>query len=402
MPSGPHPSAVVDELSSHSEAESLADYVRAVSLAAARARTQSFGSEAGALPEVDVAAPAREAADTPLGNVLTTLEQGARTTEERALLGTLLALGVGRELPGAPETELELASALVWLAAHTPVDPLAALDAALGDKADALWHAVARIAEEPRAAAEDFDLAESLVAAVALAASSSAQAHAAALALAERTTSPLLRTLLAGGPRADADTRLSGELSPAPHGPVATTLLAVSGILFVLGLARLIGRFALAYRRPARLSVTPRGLELTHRTEMLGRVLRDRATLVPMANLARVTREVRFARTGLYAGLLALVLGSYFGMGLFVDGLRVPGGSFPLLGLAVLVVVLGLLIDFGLSSVADSARGRCRVVVVPRKGGKLCIGELDPDRADAMLASVAARTESGLDRSAVA
>ena len=395
MPSGPHPSAVVDELSSHPEAGSLGDYVRAVSLAAARARNRGFGSEAGALPEVDVTAPAREAGDTPLGNVLSVLEQGAHTAEERALLGTLLALGVGRKLPGAPETELEFASALVWLAAHTPVDALTPLDATLGDKADALWRAVARIAEEPRAASESFDAAESLVAAAALAASSSGQARAAALAFSERTTSPLLCTLLGAGPPGDADARLSGELSPAPHGPVATTLLALSGILFVLGLARLIGRFALAYRRPARLSVTPRGLELAHRTELLGRVLRDRETLVPLANLARVTREVRFARAGLYAGLLALVLGSYFGMGLFVDGLRVPGGSFPLLGLAVLVIVLGLLIDFGLSSIADSARGRCRVVVVPRKGRKLCIGELDPTRVDAMLAGVAARTESG-------
>lgn len=392
MPSGPHPSAVVDELSSHPEVERLGDYVRAVALDAARARRRSFGS-ADALPEVDGETPARDAADTRLGNVLDVLEQGAGSAEQRALLGALLALGVGRQLPGAPELELELAQGLVWLAAHTPVNALAALDAALGEKADALWHAVARIAEDPTAAADDFDVAESLVAATALGASSSEQARAAAQSLAERTDDPMLRIVLGGGAHGQADERLSGELSPAPHGPVATTLLAVTGILFVLGLARLIGRFALAYRRPARLVVSARGLELAHRTEMLGRVLRDRETLVPIANLARVTREVRFARLGLYAGLLALVLGSYFGMGLFVDGLRVPGGSFPLLGLAVLVIVLGLIVDFGLSSVADSARGRCRVVVVPRKGRKLCIGELDPTRADAMLAGVAARAE---------
>ncbi len=391
MSSGPHPSAVVDELSNHPEVESLAAYVRAVALAAARARKRGFASTGEALPDVDVAPPARDAAATPLGNLLEVLEQGTHSPEQRALLGALLALGIAGELPSTPEAELELAALLVWLAAHTPVNALASADAALGDKADALWAAVARIVDSPAAAGADFDVAESLVAAVALGASKSPQAQTAARDLAEQSGNPLLRAVL-GAPRGEGGTRLGGELSPAPYGPLVTALLAVTGILLVLGIARLIGRFALAYRRPARVAVTSRGLELSHRTEMLGRVLRDRQTLVPLSNLARVTREVRFARAGLYAGLLALVLGSYFGMGLFVDGLRVPGGSFPLLGLAVLVIVVGLVVDFALSSVADSARGRCRVVVVPRKGRKLCIGELDPARADAMLEALAARS----------
>jgi hypothetical protein len=102
-----------------------------------------------------------------------------------------------------------------------------------------------------------------------------------------------------------------------------------------------------------------------------------------------VTREVRYARLGLYAGLLALILGTYFGMGLFVDGIRVPGGSASLLGMAVLMMVLGLGADFVLSGASDNARGRCRVVVVQRRGRRLCIGALDPRRADAMLSHVA-------------
>jgi hypothetical protein len=98
---------------------------------------------------------------------------------------------------------------------------------------------------------------------------------------------------------------------------------------------------------------------------------------------------VRYARLGLYAGLLALVLGTYFGMGLFVDGVRVPGGSLSLLGMAVLLMVLGLGADFVLSGASDNARGKCRLVVEPRKGRRLCIGALDPRRADQMLASIA-------------
>ncbi len=121
-------------------------------------------------------------------------------------------------------------------------------------------------------------------------------------------------------------------------------------------------------------------------------MLKNRETIVPIDNLARVTREVRFSRVGLYAGLLALVIGSYVGMGLIVDGARVPGTSPPLLGMGLLIIGLGLVIDFGLTLLGDEARGKCRVVVIPRKGPRLCIGALDPARADAMLAAIMAAT----------
>jgi len=211
-------------------------------------------------------------------------------------------------------------------------------------------------------------------------------AHRARLHLGQNTTDPVLRAILAGGaPR----TELSGELRSAPLGPVVTTLLALSLLLFIGRGLSLIARLALAYRRPATLRIGPQGLELTHRIELMGRVLRDRATLVPLSNLARVTREVRYARVGLYAGLAALVIGTYFGVGLIVDGVRVPGGSPPLLGMAVTCIIVGLGLDFLLSTAADSARGKCRIVIVPQTGKRLCVGSLDPVSADAMLNSIA-------------
>jgi hypothetical protein len=48
---------------------------------------------------------------------------------------------------------------------------------------------------------------------------------------------------------------------------------------------------------------------------------------------------------------------------------------------------LGL--DFLLSTAADSARGKCRIVIVPQTGKRLCVGSLDPISADAMLNSIA-------------
>jgi hypothetical protein len=220
--------------------------------------------------------------------------------------------------------------------------------------------------------------------------------------LSSRLSDPALRRL-AGGDSGDsgfpakpelaasAGGELSGELGLAPRRPVLTVILALTLVLPLMHLGRLLLRYALAYKTPARLKLSDRGLELGYRVELLGRVLRERSLLVPLDNVATVTREVRFARLGMYAGLLALVLGSYLGMGMFVDAVRVDGGSATLLGMGTLLIVAGLLADFGLSSLSDSVKGTCRLVVVPRKGRALCVGSLEPQAVDTMLNGVAER-----------
>ncbi|HMJ12538.1 MAG TPA: hypothetical protein VK524_14035 [Polyangiaceae bacterium] len=381
-------SSVVERLSGEAHGRELARYVSRLALAAADARDARFGAGPGEPAPLSLEAPLPpEAAETPFGNALTILRQGAQSSGDRTLLGALVALGVEADVPSAPESELLLAARLVWLATHTPVDPLPAADAALGDKAAALWSAIGRIAADPVRVGHGMTRAEALVAVAALSSSSSEAARAALEDVAQHSSDPLIRGLLDNKDGGSAS--LSGELSPAPHGPLVTALLTVTLLLFALHAGRLIGRFAFSYRKPARLRLSPRGLELEQRTEMLGKVLRDRSVVVPLTNLARVTREVRYPRAGMYAGLAALVVGSYLGMGLLIDGVRVPGGSAPLIGLAVLLMVVGLVIDFALSALADPARGRCRLVVVPRKGRTLCISALDAKRADAMLQRLA-------------
>ncbi len=186
-----------------------------------------------------------------------------------------------------------------------------------------------------------------------------------------------------------AEALLSGELGSPPSGPVATVLIALSGVALVRAVTRLVGRAVLAYRHPAELRLSERGLEISHRTELLGRVLRDSETLIPLSNLSSITREVRYARLGLYAGLVALVLGTYVGAGLLVDGVRVPGGSPSLLGLGLGAVALGIGLDYLLSVVVDAVRKTCRVVVIPHHGRRLCIQGLDPGVADSVLSRLA-------------
>lgn len=326
-------------------------------------------------------------AETPAGNLAAIFERGAESEGERVLVATLLALSAAPDFPSAPETELARARELSWVAAHTRVNPLLAMDALVEpEHAGAFWRAIAALAEPSRSD----DPALSTAALAALGASGNERARAAAAELAQASRDPLVRALLGSGTSAAAP-RLAGELSPAPRGPVATTLLALCGWLLLSRGARLLGRLGLAFKQPAEVCLSDRGLELTHRTELLGRVLGKRETLIPLANLARVTREVRYPRLGLYLGLIALALGSYVGMGLFVDGTRVPGGSAQLLGMGVLLVALGLGIDYGLTILSDNVRGRCRLVVEPKKGRRLCVGALDPARADAMLAALAQR-----------
>ena len=196
---------------------------------------------------------------------------------------------------------------------------------------------------------------------------------------------------------APTEVSLAGELTAAPRGAVVAALLVVSGVALVRGAARIVGRVAFAYRQPAELHFSDRGLEIKHRIELLGRVLRDNVTLIPIQNLASITREVRYARIGLYAGLGALVLGTYVGAGLLVDGVRVPGGSPSLLGLGLAAIGLGALVDFLLAVVVDAVRKTCRVVVTPHHGRSLCIQGLDPTETDRVLARVAEAAGAPLD-----
>jgi hypothetical protein len=89
----------------------------------------------------------------------------------------------------------------------------------------------------------------------------------------------------------------------------------------------------------------------------------------------------------MYAGLLALAGGSYVGILALADGMHAASASLIAAGLAI--ITLGLALDFALSSIVPAARGRCRLVLVPRRGRPLCVGGLDVKAADAILERLA-------------
>jgi hypothetical protein len=390
MSAAPTPAEVVSAIDEHPHHEALIRLVKRVAVDASERRNQSFASRTIAGHEQHVPALpdglTHADLDTPYGNVASVIGQGVATSSEALLLGTLLALSA-REEPASEDEEQRLVAHFTWLAAHTPCDALLALDAAAGDR-EGLWRALARIASEPAEVAADFGRTEALLAAAALGSAQSAAAASPRTRALARVEDPPVRALLAAG--GIAGEPLRGELLPTPFGAVATAILALTLVLGAAQLVRLVARLAFGYQRPAAFTLTERGLELTYRVELLGKVLKERTQLVPLANLSSVTREVQYPRAGLYAGLAALVIGTYFGMGLFVDAVRVPGGSSSLLAMAVALIVAGLALDFVLSSGLDGLRGRCRLLVEPRKGKAICLGAIDALKADEMLQSVTA------------
>jgi hypothetical protein len=378
------PHAVLAELGNHPRGDDLARLVHAIAFACADERRISLPD--GARDAASRLGLTTDDAETPFGNVLTALERsGSEPTcpAARVLLGALCARGVALSPPEGADAERRVVESLAWVAAHTPIDALSALDAALGAGADGLFReAAALVRRADEGSPPLVGRAGAIVTAAALGGSSSPSARAEAKALATDVRDPVVRALLreAGEPGTAA---AAGELVPPPKGPVVLVLMAVTGLLVLVPLVRLFGRIVLRYRCPAEMRVSQKGVTVITKTELLGRTLRERELVIPIESLSRASREVRYPRLALYIGLFALALGSYVGLSLFVDGAR--AGSPELLGMGALIVAVGVALDFGLSNLAPAGRGRCRVVFVPHKGSTLALGKLDPALADVAL-----------------
>jgi hypothetical protein len=382
------PQAFQDELARLPQVDAMVSLVRQVcdKLLASRRRDVA----AVAAPLVQQATIHRLEHQTTLGDALAALERGPQGRREQVLLGALLARAVAGAPPAGVEAENKMASELLWLAAHGGIDAFPSLDVALGAKAAGLWGALCDLLRRiDRAREASLDRADAAVGALALRNSGSPEAQAAARKLADEVEDPALAELLRGGAGGKVEQEamtLAGELQPAPRSPWLVALTALTGWMLLEGIARLVARAALQRRQPAVLELNREGLRLRARTEMLGRVLREVEHVVPIDGLSVASREVRFPRLVLYAGLLALALGSYLGASLLGDGIKAASPS--LLGQGALLLALGIAIELGTAALFPGARGRCRVILIPKKGRSLCLGDVDADAAQRALASL--------------
>lgn len=167
-----------------------------------------------------------------------------------------------------------------------------------------------------------------------------------------------------------------------------TVVLALCGALFVLRALRLLARWVLSRRVVANVRLDAQGLQLIQQTTLLGRQVHERQILIPLSNLSRVERVARFARSGFYAGLIALALGSFIGIQLMIEGLRGAPAAVELVLWGTGVMALGVILDFGLVSLWGEARAQCRLRIVTLDGARLEVSSLDPPLVDALLAAL--------------
>jgi len=382
-----------------------------------------LGDSDGRVGEVDVLA------------LLRRVDSGERpSVEERVVLARLLAQGIAdgieeREQDAdsaaraeRPQSLDAMAASLCWLSANTFLNALPELDAVLEpDAAEALWQAIFRRVQSLDEEVARRGRAEALAGLAGLVGSPSTAAASALRVLADELTDGALKAFaelaahqvelaaeqddepteddeegIATKPRQRRSSLhvrrvvLSGELVAYPLGPFGIVLGAVTGALVVRGFVRFGGRLLLKTRRPAELRVDGTGLTVSSRTEVLGRTVKTEETALPFANLAVFSREVRFPRLGLYAGLLALAAGTFLGTSLLGDGVLSRSPSMLALGAAVFGA--GVAFDMLLSSVGASAGGRHRLLIVPRRGRKLAMLVPDARAADEALRAVSERT----------
>jgi hypothetical protein len=383
------PKAILDELARHPRGDALARLVHALAWSA-------FAERRGALAEgLDEAARRLEvdevSAETSYGNVLRALRKASGTTSaERVLLGALVARGVALLPPGDEASTARTAEALAWLGATAPLDPLSALDDALGPRADAHWRALGELVRRCDDGATSLDRGAAVVACASLAAARSEVAREVREVLCTTLRDPLL--LLLVQPRGPASptgsVTLAGEQVPAPRHPVLTALLTVSLVLPLWAAVRGFARFALQLRRPADITITHDGVRVRSRVELLGRTLRDRETFLPREGLVLAAREVRWPSLALYVGLAALTLGSFVGLRLFVDGLRSRSPEFLVLG--AFFVVVGLSLDYVLAQRPSTSPERCGLLLRPRRGPAVVLRGVDRAIVDAALARLSA------------
>lgn len=369
----PTPRQLAETLAAHPHRAALCTRVSAVVLAAAAQRRPAClsGNEVLDLPATT--ALTEEQASTPWGNVLELLDKGAQTRDDWSLLAACTALYVG-----ATWQQLDLAKVstdLAWLGAETPCNAWLFLDAGLGEGAADFWSRVGDVLPT-LAVREQLTVVAGLLA---------AQSHGALQLkrrVLEHTSNPTLVQLLGAS---SPVTGISAEVQPGPRKPWILVLQALSGWLFISAIGRGLGRYVLLSRSMGKLEVDARGVCLTQQRRLLGQELGHRRTWIALDDIASLTRETRFGGVGVYLGLVMLALGTYFGVRLFVYGLRVPGAVPSLVLTGALIVLLGALCDWLGSGALRRQRGQTRIIVAPHRGRSIAVGPVPVAEADAWL-----------------
>lgn len=316
------------------------------------------------------------------------IANGTHDPSETRKLGLLALVGTLQHWPETAENFSKLALDLFWLECESRLSILMLLSQVLDSARKAqIGTALHDLVSAPNRGFQG-DRCLALVWSQALTGNSGCQTTILELS---RLTSQSSHERDFTGRYSSSNQAIRGRILSAPRGPLATALAAFTGWMFVRHLLASLGRFVLGYRAQAQLNVTERGLEIQEQTSILGRKLRERTRIIALQTVRSLSREVRYARAGLYAGLAALAVGSFVGMRLFVDGMRAPGFSSPTVLMGLLIVLAGIGLDFACANWLKVSRSQCRLLIETVRGRGLYLRCEEPAKVNSVLLALAAK-----------
>lgn len=388
---------LLEELERNPRGEALAKLVHTLAVSAfdeSRTSLDEGLADAASRLGIDEAS-----AETSFGNVLRALKKGPQASApERMLLGALLARGVLVSRAASADArsldaDRRAAECLLFAASSTVADALSTLDMLARRATDAEGPALGAIetaigdlvARHDEGVGSTISRPSAIVGTLALREALALPGLLARERLAPTLRDPRLKALLATptGATPSAPIVLSGEVVNMPLPPILVLVLTLTLLLPFVALGKLVIRYALKLQRPAELRVTETGVTVTSRTELLGKTVREGELHIPRAALARANRVVKYPRLASYVGIGMLLVGSYVGLRIALDGLKATSPEF--IGIGVAILCFSLAGDYLLARLPNRRKGRCELYLEERSGASMALSVGDQALADTAL-----------------
>jgi hypothetical protein len=341
---------------------------------------------------------AREAAETPVGNVLAMLERGPDSAMQWALLSALFVRGFKAAVQARPDERKALCAKL---AAHcdffeldSPYRVLALTEALLEPELAADVHeALAELVVRDASAAGGGEISGRARNAGRIAALGAAQGAAARKGLLRIEGSAIdaysraLAAVALGRVPAlpEPICRVRGRAGAFPQAGVAAVFSWLSGFALLRWAVRLVLR-AVDYACEVEVELCGDALRLRTTVRLLGRTVRTTEQVHPIARLHFARRACRYPSLYLVLGAFSFAIGLLFGGVFAFDALRLGDGPLLLIALILLACGIGLDLFFDVLQPGRQAyvaldldlerRQRVRIVDVPLEDADAMLGAL--------------------------
>ncbi len=154
---------------------------------------------------------------------------------------------------------------------------------------------------------------------------------------------------------------LEGRGAGRPISGIWKVLFGLSGLSVLLYGGKAFARLVLGHRHHARLVVEDGQISLAEETRFVGREMRKSSERFSRAKVMSARLESKYPYLPTMLGLISLGVGVIVGLFLILDGIQ--GEWTPWIMSGVGVLLLGVLLDFGFSTLANSLPGKTSVAL---------------------------------------